>query len=183
MTHNLAPELSKVSLDTCTLLKIICTSISYRTKIRPTTLTKFWLGDKFFVRRKILSSENIANYFVWQIFATKFLIDLCCLLFKILQKHELCLTKVLDIKSLDKNILWTKSANFLLCDENFVRRKFWPSNFCYPENIVNIHLQQSLFVNTYLWLDYQLQIWVSNWLLCYDFTSSRSCVNQFRVST
>ena len=53
----------------------------------------------------------------------------------------------------------------------------------YPETIGNIHLSQSLFVNIYLWLLCRLKIWVSNWLLCYDFTSPRSCVNQFRVST
>ena len=53
----------------------------------------------------------------------------------------------------------------------------------YPETISNIHLSQSLFMNIYIWLGCRLQIWVSNWLLCYDFTSPRSCVNKFRVST
>ena len=37
------------------------TSIPYRTKIRRTKSSKFWLGIENFVRRKILSVENFVQ--------------------------------------------------------------------------------------------------------------------------
>ena len=77
------------------------TSIPYRTKIRRTKSSKFWLGIENFVRRKILSVENFVQYFNA----------------KVSQKSD----KSVEISAWRRKFCPTKY---------FVRRKFCPTKFC-----------------------------------------------------